>query len=59
MYYTEQDPFSGKPLFVEKNLQRKEKQKEILTDKPETRNTRSNERSHSYTNKKAGKNNGK
>ena len=59
MYYTEQDPFTGKPLFVEKNLQRKEKQKEILTDKPELRSSRPIKRSHSYTNKKAGKNNGK
>ena len=31
MYYTEMDPFTKEPLFVEKNLQRKEKQKEILT----------------------------
>jgi uncharacterized radical SAM protein YgiQ len=59
MYYTEQDPFSSKPLFVEKNLQRKEKQKEILTDKPESQYIRPVGRSHSYTNKKAGKNNGK
>ena len=59
MYYTEQDPFTGKPLFIEKNLQRKEKQKEILTDKPDTRNNRSLERSHSYTNKKVGKIHGK
>jgi radical SAM superfamily enzyme YgiQ (UPF0313 family) len=31
MYYTEMDPFTKEALFVEKNLQRKEKQKEILT----------------------------
>jgi uncharacterized radical SAM protein YgiQ len=31
MYYTEINPFTKEPLFVEKNLQRKEKQKEIVT----------------------------
>jgi uncharacterized radical SAM protein YgiQ len=30
MYYTETDPFTGAPLFVEKNLHRKAVQKEIL-----------------------------
>jgi len=30
MYYTEKDPFTGAPLFVEKNLKRKEQQKEIV-----------------------------
>lgn len=30
MYYTEMDPFTGTPLFVEKNLHRKALQKEIL-----------------------------
>lgn len=34
MYYTEQDPFTGKPIFVEKDINRKKKQKEILTSKP-------------------------
>jgi hypothetical protein len=33
MYYTERDPFSGKPLFVEKNLHKKALQKQILTGK--------------------------
>ena len=33
MYYTETDPFTGKPLFVEKNLHLKEKQKELITAK--------------------------
>jgi radical SAM superfamily enzyme YgiQ (UPF0313 family) len=33
MYYTEQDPFTGKPIFVEKNPERKQKQKEIITQK--------------------------
>ncbi len=33
MYYTETDPFTGKPLFVEKNLHLKEKQKEQITAK--------------------------
>jgi len=31
MYYTERDPFSGEPLFVEKNLARKARQKKIVT----------------------------
>lgn len=30
MYYTESDPFTGEPIFVEKNLKRKEQQKEIV-----------------------------
>ena len=40
MYYTEMDPFSGKPLFVEKDARRKQRQKEIVTD-PQ-RNSRRN-----------------
>jgi len=31
MYYTEMDPFTLQPLFVEKNLSRKTRQKEIVT----------------------------
>jgi len=31
MYYTEKDPFSGKPLFVEKSLTRKMRQKAAIT----------------------------
>ncbi len=31
MYYTEKDPFSGESIFVEKNIQRKVAQKEIVT----------------------------
>ncbi len=31
MYYTEMDPFSGEPVFVEKNLARKARQKAIVT----------------------------
>ena len=34
MYYTAQDPFTGKKIFVEKNLKSKQRQKEILTLKP-------------------------
>jgi uncharacterized radical SAM protein YgiQ len=34
MYYTEQNPFTNEPLFVEKDIMRKEKQKEVLTKKP-------------------------
>jgi len=33
MYYTETDPFSGKKIFVEKNVANKQKQKAILTDR--------------------------
>jgi uncharacterized radical SAM protein YgiQ len=33
MYYTERDPFTGEPLFVEKDLVRKERQKSIVTQK--------------------------
>jgi uncharacterized radical SAM protein YgiQ len=32
MYYTERDPFTGQPIFVEKDLRRKARQKEIVTD---------------------------
>jgi len=33
MYYTGQDPFTGKQIFVEKDINRKKKQKDILTRK--------------------------
>jgi len=33
MYYTELDPFTGEPLFVEKDLARKERQKRIMGKK--------------------------
>ena len=33
MYYTEMDPFTGEKLFVEKDNNRKQRQKEILTNK--------------------------
>ncbi len=33
MYYTEKDPFTGKPLFVEKNPAAKQRQKEVITGK--------------------------
>jgi len=33
MYYTGQDPFTGKRIFVEKDINRKKKQKDILTRK--------------------------
>lgn len=47
MYYTEQDPFTGKQIFVEKDINRKNKQKDILTHKPtrkqsKTRRSRQN-----------------
>lgn len=31
MYYTEKDPFTGEPLFVEKNPAAKQRQKEVIT----------------------------
>jgi uncharacterized radical SAM protein YgiQ len=31
MYYTEMDPFTGQPIFVEKNLKAKQKQKDVLS----------------------------
>ncbi|MCK5126348.1 MAG: YgiQ family radical SAM protein [candidate division Zixibacteria bacterium] len=37
MYYTEQDPFTGKRVFVEKDINRKQNQKAVLTDKPSGR----------------------
>jgi uncharacterized radical SAM protein YgiQ len=33
MYYTERDPFTGKAIYVEKNLKKKGRQKEIVTEK--------------------------
>lgn len=36
MYYTEMDPFTRRPIFVEKDPRRKERQKDILTRKPAT-----------------------
>jgi hypothetical protein len=33
MYYTGTDPFSGKPVFVEKDPENKEIQKDIVTKK--------------------------
>lgn len=34
MYYTEMDPFTLNPIFVEKDISRKEKQKMIVVEKP-------------------------
>ncbi len=34
MYYTETDPFTSQPIFVEKDLCHKERQKDIVTRKP-------------------------
>jgi radical SAM superfamily enzyme YgiQ (UPF0313 family) len=33
MYYTEMDPFTRTPIYVEKDLRRKARQKEIVTHK--------------------------
>lgn len=35
MYYTELDPWSRKPLFVEKDPNRKQQQKDMVTEKNE------------------------
>ncbi len=40
MYFTGRDPFTGESLFVEKNQHRKQKQKDILTAKPEAASSR-------------------
>ena len=37
MYYTERDPFTGEPLFVEKDPEKKRRQKNIITQKPQRR----------------------
>ncbi len=37
MYYTGMDPFSGKPLFVEKDARAKERQKEVLVSPAQRR----------------------
>jgi uncharacterized radical SAM protein YgiQ len=40
MYYTEMDPFTRAPIFVEKDLRQKARQKEIVTDKVSQRPTK-------------------
>ena len=45
MYWTERDPFTGEPCFVEKNLRRKARQKEILLGVESPRATRAVSRS--------------
>ncbi len=42
MYYTELDPFSLEKIFVEKNLNRKSRQKSILVSKPKPARTKRN-----------------
>lgn len=34
MYYTEMDPFTRQPIYVEKDPRRKERQKDVITHKP-------------------------
>ena len=41
MYYTEKDPFTGKNIFVEKDINKKIKQKDILTRKTRYKKTKS------------------
>ena len=40
MYWTEMDPWTLEPLFVEKDIARKRKQKDMITAKPHHRNSR-------------------
>lgn len=40
MYYTEMDPFTREPVFVEKDPRRKARQKEIVTDKVPLRSSK-------------------
>jgi len=35
MYWTEMDPFTLEPMFIEKDIERKRKQKDIITQKPQ------------------------
>lgn len=37
MYYTEKNPFTGEPLFVEKNSSKRSSQKEVITDRERDR----------------------
>jgi uncharacterized radical SAM protein YgiQ len=40
MYYTEMDPFTRAPIFVEKDLRQKARQKEIVTDRVSHKSTK-------------------
>ena len=40
MYHTEMDPFTNKPIFVEKDAGRRERQKRIVTRKPRKRKSK-------------------
>ncbi len=40
MYWTEMDPFTLEPIFVEKDIERKRRQKDIITEKPQYRKHR-------------------
>lgn len=44
MYYTEMDPWSRKPIFVEKDMARKQKQKDIVTAKSGYQGNKSNQK---------------
>jgi len=61
MYYTEKDPFTGKRIFVEKDLARKQKQKDLLIEKTsnyqgKSKNNRNN-KNKDRDNKEFNKNN--
>jgi uncharacterized radical SAM protein YgiQ len=53
MYWTERDPFDGKPCFVEKTFRGRERQKEILADRrikrEQTTRSRTKKRSPVFT----------
>ena len=53
MYYTEKDPFTGAPIFVEKSLKRKEDQKEIVMVKPQIGSRFSQNHQKTFSQKKA------
>jgi uncharacterized radical SAM protein YgiQ len=48
MYYTEVDPFTGKPIFVEKEPHKKERQKKIVTEKSRGKSRSRHQRRHLY-----------
>jgi len=55
MYYTEMDPWTRKPVFVEKDQLRKQKQKDIVTQKDDT--TQNNYQAKKYENNKQNRRN--
>ena len=48
MYYTEMDPWSRKPIFVEKDQLKKQKQKDVVTDKSFSGKNRYNKSNNNF-----------